>query len=424
VVAACVGLLPAPALAFDWSLSTTETQTFELNSNQFMRDPSPGGTLGSYTTLTANGVALTPTSRLIVDGNVGYTKYWGPGTEGIAQTESDRVGLHAHYDTWGKNKDDLEYLDGSFRQSSLLTAVLGDLGVLTNVHGDVDQGMIRGGIQRSLSALDTISFSASTALTTYSPASAGIQYTDSSATATWRRRIDPLTTLAVNSQFEYLAYDTIPSENLMLWRNTAGFETAISPVLSYGANLGVIFTRGEFGASPFLPTTAAQLPTFTGGSTVGFIGDAHALYRVTKDTTLNLFASQVVAPVITGQLTKTSTLHAGVTQTLDARSSVTIAGDISQQSFPGATNTLRGINNNVFGTTNDFWSGSISYSYQLARFWNASLTYRYLHRSTTSGGEFLDPLTGLPTSNTVPASANSLLVTVSTTQIVKALGSD
>ena len=107
-----------------------------------------------------------------------------------------------------------------------------------------------------------------------------------------------------------------------------------------------------------------------------------------------------------------------------ARSSVTIGGDISQQSFPGATNTLRGINNNVFGTTNDFWSGSVSYSYQLARFWNASVTYRYLHRSTTNGSEFLDPLTGLPVSSTVPASANSLLVTVSTTQIVKPLGSD
>ena len=144
VVVACVGLLPAPALAFDWSLSTTETQTFELNSNQFMQNPSPGWTLGSYTTVSANGIVLTPTSKLIFDGNVGYTKYWGPGTEGIAQTESNRVGLHAHYETWGKNKDDLEYLDGSFRQSSLLTAVLGDLGVLSNVHGDIDQGVIRG----------------------------------------------------------------------------------------------------------------------------------------------------------------------------------------------------------------------------------------------------------------------------------------
>ena len=212
----------------------------------------------------------------------------------------------------------------------------------------------------------------------------------------------------------------------MLWRNTAGFETALSSVLSYGASIGVIYTNSEFGTSPLVPNTT-QLPTFAGGSTVGFIGDAHAIYRVTKDTTLNLFAAQTVAPAITGQLTKSSTLHAGVTQTIDARSSVTIAGDISRQSFPGAINTLTGIANNfnsLVGTTNDFWSGSMTYSYQLARYWNASLTYRYLHRTTTNGGGFLDPFTGLPTSSTVPASANSLLVTVSTTQIVKPLGSD
>ena len=61
---ACLGLLPAPALAYDWSLSTTETQTFETNDNQWMRNPSPGWSLGSYTTITANGVVLTPTSRL------------------------------------------------------------------------------------------------------------------------------------------------------------------------------------------------------------------------------------------------------------------------------------------------------------------------------------------------------------------------
>ncbi len=34
----------------------------------------------------------------------------------------------------------------------------------------------------------------------------------------------------------------------------------------------------------------------------------------------------------------------------------------------------------------------------LARDWNASLTYRYLHRTATTGGTLLDPVTGLPTS--------------------------
>ena len=146
VVVACLGLAPGPALAWDWSLSSTMSQTFELNDNQFMRNMLAGGTLGSYTTVTANAVALTPTSKLTVDADVGYTKYWGPGTEGIAQTESDRIGITTHYVTWGKNQDDTDFLDGSFRRSSTLVAVLGDLGLLTNVQGDIDRTMLGGGI--------------------------------------------------------------------------------------------------------------------------------------------------------------------------------------------------------------------------------------------------------------------------------------
>jgi hypothetical protein len=404
-VAVCVGLLPGPALAYDWSLSTTESQTFELNDNQFMRSPSTGWSLGSYTTVTANAVALTPTSQLLVNGDVGYRKYWGPGTDGIAQTESDWVGINAHYVTWEKNPDDKYFLDGSFRQSSTVVAVLGDLGLLTNVHGDLDRTTLGGGVQRSLSALDTISFSASSTLTTYQPASGGTEFTDSSATATWRHKVDPLTTIAVNSQFEWLAYDSVPSANLMFLRDTAGFETIFSPVFSYGANVGVVYANAEIGSLPFA-SSAGLAPAFTAGSTAGFIGDAHAIYRITKDTTLNLLASQTLAPAITGALTKRTTIHAGVIQTIDSRSSISLAGDLSRQTSSG--------------TTNNFLSGSVSYSYQLAREWHASLTYRYLHRTgTNGGGTLLDPIIGLPISSSAPASSNSLMVTVSNTHIWK-----
>jgi hypothetical protein len=405
VVVACLGLAPGPALAWDWSLSSTMSQTFELNDNQFMRNMLAGGTLGSYTTVTANAVALTPTSRLTIDSDVGYRKYWGPGTEGISQTESDWVGIRSHYETWGKNHDDQEFLDGSFRQSSTLVAVLGDLGLLTNVHGDLDQTSLRGGFQRSLSALDTISFSAGSTLTSYVPSSGGIQFTDSIATASWRHRVDPLTTVSLTSEVEWLNYDTTPVANLLLVRNTAGFETALSPVLSYGASVGAVYSDSEIGTltSPVVPTVF-QIPAITGGASVGFIGDAHAIYRILKNTTLNLVASQTVAPSITGALTKRATIHAGATQSINERSSIALASDFSRQT--------------VLGATNDFLSGSVSYSYQLAREWNASLTYRYLHRTANSGNVLLDPVTGLPTSTNAPASANSLMVTVAKTTTI------
>jgi hypothetical protein len=290
---------------------------------------------------------------------------------------------------------------------------------LSNVTGDINRSTMQGGIQRSLSALDTISFSANSTLTTYTPASSGTQFTDTSAVGTWRHKVDPLTTVSLYSQFEWLNYDTTPSANLLLWRNTAGFETTLSPVLTYGANAGVIYSNGvpqplvpiglsAFPLAPlFLQAPVFQAPAFAAGSALGFIGDAHAIYRVTKNTTLNLFASQTLAPAITGALTKRTTLHAGVTQLINFRSSVTVAGDVSRQTASGATN--------------DFLSGSVSYSYELVKDWQASLTYRYLHRTATSGGALFDPITGLPTSSIGPASSNSLMVTVANTQIIKPL---
>jgi hypothetical protein len=422
VVLVCLGLLPGPALAYDWSLSTTLSQTFELNDNQFMRQMLAGGTLGSYTTVGANAVVLTPTSQLTADGNVGYRKYWGPGTDGIAQTESDWLNLHAHYETWGKNRDDKEFLNASFQRSSTVVAVLGDLGVLSNVNGDINRSTLQGGLQRSLSALDTLSFSASSTLTTYDPAGGGTQFTDTSATGTWRHKVDPLTTVSLYSQLEWLYYDTTPAANLLLWRNTAGFETTLSPVLTYGVNAGAIYGQGEISGVPqpfvstlpaflqgsaFLPAPVVRAPAFAAGSAAGFIGDAHAIYRITKSTTFNLFASQTVAPAITGALTKRTTLHAGMTHLINFRSSISVAGDVSRQT--------------ASGTTNDFLSGSVSYSYELAKEWHASLTYRYLHRTAASGVALFDPITGLPTSNLGPASSNSLMVTVSNTQIIKPL---
>jgi hypothetical protein len=402
MIAACLGFLPRPALAWDWSLSSTMSQTVEFNDNLFMRNMLAGGTLGSYTTVTANAVALTPTSRLTVDTDVGYRKYWG-GTEGVTQTESDMVGINAHYVTFGKVPGDTAFVDGSFRRSSAVVAVLGDLGLATRAHGDIDQTALRGGFQRSLSALDTVSFSIGSALTSYDPSSSGTQFTDSTAAASWRHRVDPMTTISVDSQLAWLNYDTAPRSNTILFTNTAGFETSFSPVFSYGASAGTIYSNVDSAQTGFLPGTAFN-PSYAASSSVGFVGNAHAIYRLTKNTTLNLLASQTTAPAITGALTKRTVLHAGLTEAINGRSSISVAGDVSRQTLSGVTN--------------DFVSGSISYAYQLARDWNASLTYRYLHRTAANGNVLLDPLTGLPVSNAGAASSNSVMVTLANTAII------
>ena len=82
LLAVSVCLSVSPALATDWALNSTLSQTVELNDNPFLRAVA-AGTLSSYSTILANATARTPTSKFSFDGNISYQKYWGPGVDGI-----------------------------------------------------------------------------------------------------------------------------------------------------------------------------------------------------------------------------------------------------------------------------------------------------------------------------------------------------
>jgi hypothetical protein len=410
VIVACLSFSPAPALAWDWSLSSTLSETLELNDNQYMRTMLAGGTLGSYSTVTANALARTPTSRILLDGDVSYRKYWGPGTEGT-QTESVGGGVHAHYETWGKDNTDRNYLDVNWRRQNTQLAVLGELGFATTAHGDIDRTTVRGGIERSISALDFVSFSAGSTLTTYDPHSGGTAFTDSSANATWRRRLNPTTSLTASSEFEWLNFDSTPAATLMLLRNTAGVDMTLSPLWSFRASAGVVYVNADQSAAtvsplgPSLPGTALS----SSGSATDFIADMFLSYKMLKNTTLTLSGGQTVAPSIIGTLVKLTSARAGVTRQINDWSTISFAADASRQI--------------ASGTTSEFFSGSASYGYVIARDWNASLTYRYLHRLASTGGTLLfDPVTGLPISGTGPASSNSLMMVVTKNTTIIPLG--
>lgn len=81
-VSICFGMVPTAAFALDWSLSTTQSQTVELNDNPFLKTPA-GAAVGSYSTITANAEARTPVSKFDFDADGTYRKYWGSGVDGV-----------------------------------------------------------------------------------------------------------------------------------------------------------------------------------------------------------------------------------------------------------------------------------------------------------------------------------------------------
>ena len=97
ILAVSVCLSVSPALATDWALNSTLSQSVELNDNPFLRALA-AGTFSSYSTIAANATARTPTSKFTFDGSVSYQKYWGAGVDGFP-SENLQGGANLHYET-------------------------------------------------------------------------------------------------------------------------------------------------------------------------------------------------------------------------------------------------------------------------------------------------------------------------------------
>jgi hypothetical protein len=391
------------ALAADWSLNTSLFETIELNDNQFLNSRPPGGTLGSYSTIFTDATARTPTSKFNFDGDFTYTKYWGPGTVVMPQTETIAGGAFAHYETFGKDAANRQYIDTSWHTTSTQLAVLSNLGFLTPASGSINTATLRGGVERDLSAIDFVALSARSVLTYYDPSSAGTKFLDTAANLNWKHRVNGIASFTINSDAEWLSYDNAQKTNTILLRNTAGVDLNLSPLIDLHAAAGAVYIevnqQGSLATPLPAPFSTGGL-TSASGSAVGFIGDMSIIYRMLKKTTVSVTASQNVGPSVIGSIVASDTVGASLVHSINQFSSLSLSSSFSRQTSGGAT---------------DFVSASIAYNRQLARDWNANLTYRYLHRSATSGASSaFDPITGVPliTSN-APAQSNALILTVS-----------
>jgi hypothetical protein len=400
---------PSGAWAVDWSINSTLSESVEFNDNLYLRSMLAGGAFGSYSTISTNATARTPDSEFDFSGSINYRKYFGPGAEG-APSESLAGTMRGHYETKEEINGDKNYLDVSWNRQNTSFALLGELGVTTPVNGDIERTTIGGGIVRSLTNLDTLNLSAHSSFNTFDPAASGTAFTDTTANATWRHKVSSIASLNVSSDVDYLDYSNATSTSTntreALFRETAGVDLTLSPLLSFRGNAGIVYVVANgTGSSSILPFSTGSVASTSGSASgSGYVANLMLTYKMLKNTTLTLSAVRTIAPSVVGSLTQTSTLHAGLSQVVDSRSSLSFGSDISQLSFSG--------------TTTELFSASVAYSYMLTHEWSAQLSYRYLHRlasaGTASSAATIDPVTGIPIiNNTGPASSNSILLVVS-----------
>jgi hypothetical protein len=396
----CFGVLPSAAYAVDWSIQTTQSESVELNDNEFLKT-SPAGSLGSYSTLTANAEARTSDSKLDLSSDGTYNKYWGPGVDGLP-SETLNYGFKAHYELDGQNGFDREFVESSWRQTSTALALLNDLGIATPVSGFLDTLTASGGIDHSLSARDNLSLFATSTRTSFEPSSGGTEFTDTLARASWRHSYSSLTAFNASSEFELLNFDNATNTSEQIYRNQLGIDATLSPLLSFRGNAGAIYIITDGGVNSLAGTVTNGLASSASSASsalLDWIGDAALTYKMLKNTTFTLTASQTVAPSVVGSLFKTDIIAAGLSYTINDRSTLSFA----------ATGTR-----SIATTSTDFASASVTYGYSLTQAWNAQLTYRYQHRFASSGGTTIDPITDTPTvAGLGAANSHGILLVVS-----------
>lgn len=395
-VSMSLGLAPAAAFAWDWSLKTSESETVELNSNQFLR-ASPSGSVGSYSTITGTAEALTPTSKLTLDGDGSYRKYWGPGAQGSA-TEFLSYGTKARYEQQEKSRFDREFVEAVWRQQNTSLALLNDLGVILPVSGSIDRFTATVGIDRALSARDSINLMATSTRTYYEPSSGGTAFTDTLARGSWRHGINSTTGVTLSSEAELLDYDNAFNTQIGIYRNQVGVDSALSSVLSFRGNIGAAYLVTDRGvATSAIGGVNSNTPV--GSTALDWIGDAILTYKFMKTATLSVIASQSVGPSIVGSLIKRDTVSASVNYLINSRENLTISASGNRQ---------------IATTTTDYASVSATYAYNPVRDVSLQFTYRYQHRFASTGTTIFDPLTGTPTvSGTGPADSHSVLFVAS-----------
>jgi len=403
VVSVCLSVISSSAQAVDWALSSTLSQTVEANDNPFLRAVA-AGTLSSYSTIIANAVARMPTSTFLFDGSVSYQKYWGPGVDGVP-SENLSGSAHLRYEVTGKDSSDREYLEAGWHRSSTAFALLGQLAIVTNTRGFLDTTTVGGGIDRSITALDWVSLSAHSTYTSYDPGAGGIPFIDTSANGTWRHRVNSIATLTASSDAEFLHFDNALNTDIMILRENAGIDATLSPLLSFRGTAGVAYVQTERGNPAFALVPLAQNAS-SSGSVADFITNMVLTYKMFPDTTLMLSGAQSVSPSAVGSLIKATSIGVGLSYQVNSRQTMSFAADASRTTSSG--------------TTSDFLSGAIVYSYLLTKEWTAQLSYRHLHRFATSGaastGFVVDPVTGIPiplVSGQGPADSNSIMMVVS-----------
>jgi hypothetical protein len=373
-IVVCVGLQAAPALAVDLSVKSSLNESFEVNDNYFLVSTPKGTTYSPLTSVFLDVLARTPTTRYELNGDLGYTRYLGPGAEDTSLTTVKQDDLNFNFEHTGHAGDKVG-LSAWWRQQDLATAQLNDIGVVA-ARGEMNSHGIVGNVYRQLNAIDSLAFFATGTSVNFTSSTA-VPYVNLTTGVTGKHGLNPSTEMFVSADLNWTVQQDQAGLDTKLWRALTGVKVQPTPRLSLFGSVGVgVVTTGQDGLAGIVGVPLSSAPGAIAthlGTSVGLLAEAQVAYKLRSTTELSWTAARSITPDVLGNLSQRTSYGIGLTHVINSVSSLSFAGSRTGVAASGE-----------FGAST-FWTANVSYARRLTKEWRTQLTYNYRRRDDDRG---------------------------------------
>ena len=164
VATLCSGFIASSAFAAEVAVKGSLSETVDGSNNYFLLNAPSGTTFKSLSAVNVDAIAQTPDTRLLLNTNFSYYKYFGAGAADTSPTNGTPAGAAFRFD----NTTELNRYNfaASWQRADVATTQLTESGIST-ARGLLDTFRMSGGVARDLSREDSISWSAGATRTTF-----------------------------------------------------------------------------------------------------------------------------------------------------------------------------------------------------------------------------------------------------------------
>jgi hypothetical protein len=384
-----LGAFASGALAAEFSVKGSVSQSGNINTNTTLASSSSGLTEQTTSAINLDFLAATPTTRYDLATNLSYSRYYGAGNQNSLSYQTP-MGAVLNIDHTA-NATTKFNSSGSWQRSDSQSTTLQQTGTASG-SGSIDTYNFGGGFNRQLGLTDTVSWAVHGSTVSYS-ASTQQPYFDYTSNIDLKHNLSAATALTGSVSADwYMANDAQDSQRLY-WNLTGGIQSQLTKRLFIYATAGVglvnAWKKGDSQPAapvdPNAPLGFGGLPfTITAGAAQDWLANLAMNYRVNKYDTASLTVTRSIAPSVIGQLLKVESVALSYTHALDNYSSLNLSTQFSHAEAAAAAAGAGGAGGSGAGAE-DFLSANVGYSRTLGRDWTSSLSYSFSQSQSQSG---------------------------------------